>query len=55
MKKQSNLVKGKCQDDGLSAATRKQRESEIMQQKQKKANKNPSSFVASCPTLFPFA
>lgn len=30
-------VKGKHQDDGLSAATQKQ-DSEIMQQKQKKAN-----------------
>ena len=37
MKKQSNLVKGKRRDDGLSAAARKQRDSEIMQQKQKKA------------------
>ncbi|KAK2091471.1 Small EDRK-rich factor 2 [Saguinus oedipus] len=38
MKKQSNSVKGKRRDDGLSAAARKQRDSEIMQQKQKKAN-----------------
>ena len=38
MKKQSDLVKGKRRDDGLSAAARKQRDSEIMQQKQKKAN-----------------
>ncbi|XP_045140878.1 small EDRK-rich factor 2-like [Echinops telfairi] len=38
MKKQSNSVKGKHQDDGLSAAARKQRVSEIMQQKQQKAN-----------------
>ncbi|XP_045394010.1 uncharacterized protein LOC123628363 [Lemur catta] len=38
MKKQSDSVKGKCRDDGLSAASRKQRDSEIMQQKQKKAN-----------------
>ncbi|XP_035303259.1 small EDRK-rich factor 2-like [Cricetulus griseus] len=36
MKTQSDSVKGKCQDDGLSAA--KQRDSEIIQQKQKKAN-----------------
>ncbi|XP_074236386.1 small EDRK-rich factor 2-like [Saimiri boliviensis] len=39
MKKQSDSVKGKRRDDGLSAATRKQRDLEIMQQKQKKANK----------------
>ncbi|XP_060046904.1 small EDRK-rich factor 2-like [Erinaceus europaeus] len=39
MKKQSDLVKGKHRDDGLSATTHKQRDSEIMQQKQKKANK----------------
>ncbi|KAG5212984.1 hypothetical protein JEQ12_008770 [Ovis aries] len=38
MKKQSDSVKGKRRDDGLSAAARKQRDSEIMQQKQKKAN-----------------
>ncbi|KAK7805099.1 hypothetical protein U0070_015583 [Myodes glareolus] len=37
MKKQSNSVKGKRRDDGLSAAARKQRDSEIVQQKQKKA------------------
>uniref|UniRef100_A0A8C5KPJ4 Small EDRK-rich factor 2 n=1 Tax=Jaculus jaculus TaxID=51337 RepID=A0A8C5KPJ4_JACJA len=36
MKKQSDSVKGKRRDDGLSAAARKQRDSEIMQQKQKK-------------------
>ncbi|KAI4557173.1 hypothetical protein MJT46_013852 [Ovis ammon polii x Ovis aries] len=38
MKKQSNSVKGKCPDDRLSAAAHKQRDSEIMPQKQKKAN-----------------
>ncbi|XP_045143118.1 small EDRK-rich factor 2-like [Echinops telfairi] len=38
MKNQSDSVKGKCRDDGLSAVARKQRDSEIMQQKQKKAN-----------------
>ncbi|KAH0507911.1 Small EDRK-rich factor 2 [Microtus ochrogaster] len=38
MKKQSDSVKGKRQDDGLSAAACKQRDSEIMQQKQKKEN-----------------
>ncbi|CAO2625120.1 Small EDRK-rich factor 2 [Lemmus lemmus] len=39
MKNQSYSVKGKRRDDGLSAAIRKQRDLEIMQQKQKKANK----------------
>lgn len=39
IKKQSNSVKGKCLDDEISAATSKQGDSEIMQQKQKKANK----------------
>ncbi|XP_070324489.1 small EDRK-rich factor 2-like [Odocoileus virginianus] len=38
MKKQSDSVKGKHRDDGLSAAARKWRDSEITQQKQKKAN-----------------
>ncbi|KAI4568627.1 hypothetical protein MJG53_014245 [Ovis ammon polii x Ovis aries] len=38
MKKQSNSVKGKRPDDRLSAAAHKQRDSEIMPQKQKKAN-----------------
>ncbi|KAM7323771.1 small EDRK-rich factor 2-like [Alexandromys fortis] len=40
MKKQrdSGKVEGKCQDDGFSVAACKQRDSEIMQQKQKKAN-----------------
>ncbi|XP_040892384.1 small EDRK-rich factor 2 [Toxotes jaculatrix] len=36
-KKQSEHTKGKRGDDGLSAAARKQRDAEIMQQKQKKA------------------
>ncbi|KAM9533224.1 small EDRK-rich factor 2, partial [Guaruba guarouba] len=38
LKKQSDSGKGKRRDDGLSAAARKQRDSEIMQQKQKKAD-----------------
>ncbi|XP_006882246.1 PREDICTED: small EDRK-rich factor 2-like [Elephantulus edwardii] len=38
MKKESDSIKGKHQDDGLSTAVHKQRDSEIMQQKQKKAN-----------------
>ncbi|XP_029430814.1 small EDRK-rich factor 2 [Rhinatrema bivittatum] len=37
MKKSTDHTKGKRQDDGLSAAARKQRDAEIMQQKQKKA------------------
>ncbi|XP_061451449.1 small EDRK-rich factor 2 [Rhineura floridana] len=37
MKKQADTGKGKRRDDGLSAAARKQRDSEIMQQKQKAA------------------
>uniref|UniRef100_A0A8C9SFZ9 Small EDRK-rich factor 2a n=1 Tax=Scleropages formosus TaxID=113540 RepID=A0A8C9SFZ9_SCLFO len=37
-KKQTEHSKGKRNDDGLSAAARKQRDAEIMQQKQKKAN-----------------
>ncbi|XP_004067335.1 small EDRK-rich factor 2 [Oryzias latipes] len=37
-KKQGEMTKGKRNDDGLSAAARKQRDAEIMQQKQKKAN-----------------
>ncbi|KAK2853604.1 hypothetical protein Q5P01_006265 [Channa striata] len=37
-KKHSEQTKGKRGDDGLSAAARKQRDAEIMQQKQKKAN-----------------
>ncbi|XP_052013421.1 small EDRK-rich factor 2-like [Apodemus sylvaticus] len=39
MKKQSDSVKGKLRDDGLFAASLKQRDMEIMKQKQKKANK----------------
>uniref|UniRef100_A0A8C3S328 Small EDRK-rich factor-like N-terminal domain-containing protein n=1 Tax=Chelydra serpentina TaxID=8475 RepID=A0A8C3S328_CHESE len=38
MKKQTDMGKGRRHDDGLSAAARKQRDSEIMQQKQKKAS-----------------
>ncbi|XP_036391372.1 small EDRK-rich factor 2-like [Megalops cyprinoides] len=37
-KKQTDMSKGKRNEDGLSAAARKQRDAEIMQQKQKKAN-----------------
>ncbi|XP_064168757.1 small EDRK-rich factor 2 [Anguilla rostrata] len=37
-KKQTDSSKGKRNEDGLSAAARKQRDAEIMQQKQKKAN-----------------
>ncbi|XP_048040269.1 small EDRK-rich factor 2 [Chanodichthys erythropterus] len=37
-KKQNETTKGKRNEDGLSAAARKQRDAEIMQQKQKKAN-----------------
>uniref|UniRef100_A0AAY4BNA1 Small EDRK-rich factor-like N-terminal domain-containing protein n=1 Tax=Denticeps clupeoides TaxID=299321 RepID=A0AAY4BNA1_9TELE len=37
-KKQNEMGKGKRNEDGLSAAARKQRDAEIMQQKQKKAN-----------------
>ncbi|KAI2662669.1 Small EDRK-rich factor 2 [Labeo rohita] len=37
-KKQNEQTKGKRNEDGLSAAARKQRDAEIMQQKQKKAN-----------------
>ncbi|XP_030233266.1 small EDRK-rich factor 2 [Gadus morhua] len=35
--------KGKKAEDGLSAAARKQRDAEIMQQKQKKANDPPGA------------
>ncbi|XP_061602489.1 small EDRK-rich factor 2 [Cololabis saira] len=37
-KKSGDQGKGKRTDDGLSAAARKQRDAEIMQEKQKKAN-----------------
>ncbi|XP_046897421.1 small EDRK-rich factor 2 [Hypomesus transpacificus] len=37
-KKQGDQNKGKRSNDGLSAAARKQRDAEIMQQKQKKAS-----------------
>ncbi|KAJ8417361.1 hypothetical protein AAFF_G00285880 [Aldrovandia affinis] len=36
-KKQTDHTKGKKNEDGLSAAARKQRDAEIMQQKQKQA------------------
>lgn len=38
MKKQSDSIKGKLQDDGFFAASHKQRDEEIMKQKQKKVN-----------------
>ncbi|KAL6042372.1 hypothetical protein STEG23_017266 [Scotinomys teguina] len=38
MKKQNDWVKGKRRDDGLSAATHRQRDLEIIPQKQKKPN-----------------
>ncbi|XP_018948413.1 small EDRK-rich factor 2-like [Cyprinus carpio] len=37
-KKHNDQTKGKRNEDGLSASARKQRDAEIMQQKQKKAN-----------------
>ncbi|XP_033841881.1 small EDRK-rich factor 2-like [Periophthalmus magnuspinnatus] len=40
-KKQNEQGKGKRNEDGLSAAARKQRDAEIMQQKQKKADEQP--------------
>ncbi|XP_072321067.1 small EDRK-rich factor 2-like isoform X2 [Eucyclogobius newberryi] len=40
-KKQTDTGKGKRNEDGLSAAARKQRDAEIMQQKQKQANDHP--------------
>ncbi|XP_043120951.1 small EDRK-rich factor 2 [Puntigrus tetrazona] len=42
-KKQNDMQKGKRNDDGLSAAARKQRDAEIMQQKQKKSNEKMDS------------
>ncbi|XP_048887437.1 small EDRK-rich factor 2-like [Brienomyrus brachyistius] len=42
-KKQNDMTKGKRNEDGLSAAARKQRDAEIMQQKQKKANEKQDS------------
>uniref|UniRef100_A0A8C2IH24 Small EDRK-rich factor 2 n=1 Tax=Cyprinus carpio TaxID=7962 RepID=A0A8C2IH24_CYPCA len=41
-KKNNDHTKGKRNEDGLSAAARKQRDAEIMQQKQKKANEKDS-------------
>ncbi|XP_060004985.1 small EDRK-rich factor 2 isoform X1 [Lagenorhynchus albirostris] len=66
MKKQSDSVKGKRRDDGLSAAARKQsapsslppgtrRSCSRSRKRQTRRRRNPSSFVASCPTLLPFA
>ncbi|KAL1770770.1 small EDRK-rich factor 2 [Sigmodon hispidus] len=48
MKKQGDSVKGKRRDDGLSAAACKQRDSEIMQQKQKKANEKKEEPKVLC-------
>ncbi|XP_051557177.1 small EDRK-rich factor 2-like [Myxocyprinus asiaticus] len=42
-KKQNEHGKGKRNEDGLSSAARKQRDAEIMQQKQKKANEKTDS------------
>ncbi|XP_052007881.1 small EDRK-rich factor 2 [Xyrauchen texanus] len=42
-KKQNDQGRGKRNEDGLSAAARKQRDAEIMQQKQKKASEKPDS------------
>uniref|UniRef100_A0A8I5ZPE8 Small EDRK-rich factor-like N-terminal domain-containing protein n=1 Tax=Rattus norvegicus TaxID=10116 RepID=A0A8I5ZPE8_RAT len=64
MKKQSNSVKGKHREDGLSAATREQsalssllpgtqRSCSRSMKRQKRRKRSPSSFVASCPTLLP--
>uniref|UniRef100_A0A2K5IS89 Small EDRK-rich factor-like N-terminal domain-containing protein n=1 Tax=Colobus angolensis palliatus TaxID=336983 RepID=A0A2K5IS89_COLAP len=56
-KKQSGSVKGKCRDDGLSAAAASkgaQRPSSRSRKRQTRRRRNPSSFVASCPTLLPF-
>uniref|UniRef100_A0A2K6AYB3 Uncharacterized protein n=1 Tax=Macaca nemestrina TaxID=9545 RepID=A0A2K6AYB3_MACNE len=66
MKKQSDSVKGKRRDDGLSAAARKQsapsslppgtrRSCSRSRKRQTRRRRNPSSFMASCPTLLPFA
>ncbi|KAM6156927.1 small EDRK-rich factor 1 [Erethizon dorsatum] len=42
MKKTQEISKGKRKEDSLTASQRKQRDSEIMQQKQKAANKKKS-------------
>ncbi|XP_049563810.1 uncharacterized protein LOC125963937 [Orcinus orca] len=58
MKKQSDLVKGKRQADGLSAAATSkgtQRSCSRNRKRQTRRRGNPSSFVASCPTPLPFA
>ncbi|XP_021048860.1 small EDRK-rich factor 2 isoform X1 [Mus pahari] len=66
MKKQSDSVKGKRRDDGLSAAARKQsapsslppgtrRSCSRSRKRQTRRRRNPSSSVASCPTLLPSA
>ncbi|XP_008934543.1 PREDICTED: small EDRK-rich factor 1-like, partial [Merops nubicus] len=43
LKKTQETHKGKRKDDSLSASQRRQRDSEIMQQKQKAANERKSS------------
>uniref|UniRef100_A0A2K5CPN7 Small EDRK-rich factor 2 n=1 Tax=Aotus nancymaae TaxID=37293 RepID=A0A2K5CPN7_AOTNA len=51
-------VTGKRRDDGLSAAACKQRTPRSLsrsRKRQMRRRRNPSSFVASCPTLLPFA
>ncbi|XP_062298867.1 small EDRK-rich factor 2 [Scomber scombrus] len=45
-KKQTDHGKGKRGDDGLSAAARKQRDAEIMKQKQMKADEGPKPSTA---------
>ncbi|XP_061874940.1 small EDRK-rich factor 1 [Colius striatus] len=42
LKKTQEIHKGKRKEDSLSASQRKQRDSEIMQQKQKAANERKS-------------
>ncbi|XP_015353376.2 small EDRK-rich factor 1, partial [Marmota marmota marmota] len=42
MKKTQEISKGKRKEDSLTASQRKQRDSEIMQQKQKAANEKKS-------------
>uniref|UniRef100_A0A8C5KHW5 Small EDRK-rich factor 2 n=1 Tax=Jaculus jaculus TaxID=51337 RepID=A0A8C5KHW5_JACJA len=66
VKKQGDSVKGKRRDEGLAAAARKhsapsplppgtRRSCSRSRKRQTKRRRNPSSFVASCPTLLPFA
>ncbi|CAO2578489.1 Small EDRK-rich factor 2 [Lemmus lemmus] len=66
MKKQSDSVKLKRRDDGLSAAARKQSAPSSLppgtrsscsrsRKRQTRRRRNPSSFVALCLTLLPYA